>query len=397
METLFELAERRINQMRYDFERYLLKEINWEHRLIAIKGSRGVGKTTLLLQRIKNNYSIGSEALYASMDNVYFLNNKLIDLADKFEKSGGKYLFLDEVHKYPNWSLEIKNIYDNYPNLKLIISASSILDLNKGFADLSRRAITYNMNGLSLREFIELELKEHYQPFTIDDIIKNHSEISRHILEKIKPIAEFNKYIQYGYFPFYLEAKERYLDVLNQTINLVLESDLQTIVNIEYSSVIKLKKLLYAIASAEPFKPNISKLSERLGINRTNILTYLSYLERANILINLRKSNIGVSFLAKPEKIYINNSNYLNAIYDKRPEIGTIRETFFLNQMSHKNIVEYCEETDFIVNKKYLFEIGGQNKSSKQIANLPNSYIAADDIEIGFGKKIPLYLFGFTY
>ena len=187
------------------------------------------------------------------MDNVYFLNNKLIDLADKFEKSGGKYLFLDEVHKYPNWSLEIKNIYDNYPNLKLIISASSILDLNKGFADLSRRAITYNMNGLSLREFIELELKEHYQPFTIDDIIKNHSEISRHILEKIKPIAEFNKYIQYGYFPFYLEAKERYLDVLNQTINLVLESDLQTIVNIEYSSVIKLKKLLYAIARRRAF------------------------------------------------------------------------------------------------------------------------------------------------
>ncbi len=397
MENLLIESQLIVKRTPLQFKRYLLKKINWNNRLIAIKGARGVGKTTLLLQHIALNHKQNTSVLYVSLEHQYFYENKLISLADEFYKNGGKYLMLDEVHKYPNWSREIKLIYDNYPELSVVFTSSSILDIYKGESDLSRRAVSYNLDNLSLREYIEFNSGEVFPVYTFNDIIENHSTISAEILDKIKPIFEFNNYVKYGTYPYFKEGLESYYQKLVNTINLIIEVDINTIHNLDYQLIYKAKHLLYAIASSVPFTPNISKLSERISISRPTLLKALKYLQQALLIILANKHKKGISILSKPDKIYLNNTNLIYALAKDNADIGNIRETFFINQLLNSNKIDISEIGDFIVNDKYIFEIGGKNKKQSQIKDAKNAFIVKDNIELGVNNVIPLWLFGFLY
>jgi len=397
MERLKALSRQRTEQTDFQFRRYLYSEIDWSNRLIAIKGARGVGKTTLILQYMREKYNNEESALYVSLDDIYFSANTLVDLAGSFYKAGGTILFLDEVHKYPSWSQEIKNIYDGYPLLKIVFTSSSVLQINKGYADLSRRVVAYNLHGLSFREFLEVTGAMKRSPVAMIDIINSHKEIESEITNQIRPLMHFRKYLQYGYYPFFLENTESYYQKLMSAINLTLEYDLPSTQAIDYSSIYKLKKLLYLITNAVPFKPNVLKLSENIHTTRTTIIQYLEHLKNAQIINLLNTDLQGTEYLAKPEKIYLQNTNIMYALAPETANVGNIRETFFYNQVGSLHDVTLPKEGDFRVDKKFIFEVGGKNKTQKQIAGIPDSYIAADDIEYGFGNKIPLWLFGFLY
>ena len=386
-----------IEQVSLKFERYLLQDINWNNRLIAIKGARGSGKTTLILQYIAKNIEIDNTVLYISMEELYFYKNTLISLVNEFVLNGGKYLFLDDVHKYPDWARELKLIYDKYKSLKIVFTSSSILEIHKAKFDLSRRAVEYYLKELSLREYIELRSGIKFSTYNLDDLLTNHNRISKEINSRINPVFEFNKYITKGAYPFFIEGEKEYPNKLKNTINLVLENDLPTVYKIDFNMVHKIKKLLYSVSTSTPFKPNISKLSQKIGVARTTLLSFLDYLEKAEIIYQLNINKIGISTLTKPEKIYMHNTNLLNVISENNFNIGNVRETFFINQLSTKEKVSYSKETDFFVNNKYSFEIGGRNKTQKQIKNLKNAFVVKDNIENGINNIIPLWLFGFLY
>lgn len=397
MENLFKLQEILLTNTS-SYKRYLLDKINWSDRLIALKGARGSGKTTLLLQQIKFNLKKEDVALYASLDNLYFLENNLIDLANDFVLLGGTHLFLDEVHKYPNWSREIKLIYDQFPNLKTVFTSSSMLEIYKGESDLSRRAVSYFLKELSFREFIYFEKQLELPTYSLNEILENHQKIAREIIAVLPtPIKEFKNYLEYGNYPYFIENKESYLMKLTQTIQLILELDLSAIENISYDDSRKIKKLLVAIAQSVPFTPNISKLSERLGMSRVFLINALKLLNRAELIIELFKPTKGIGALTKPEKLYLNNTNLIFALAKEQASVGTLRETFFANQMKHIHEIHLAEKGDFIINKKYTFEIGGKNKLTKQIKGINDSFLVRDDLEIGSLNIIPLYLFGFMY
>ncbi|WP_299126638.1 AAA family ATPase [uncultured Winogradskyella sp.] len=399
MEELFQLQEQFLTNLTHK-ERYLLNDIEWSNRLIGIKGARGSGKTTLLFQRLKqiDKADSSSEYLYASLDNLYFLENTLVDLAKEFVLLGGNYLFLDEVHKYPNWSREIKLIYDQFPNLKTVFTSSSMLEIYKGESDLSRRVVTYHLKELSFREFLNFEINIDLPKVKLQDLIENHKEIARNIQNKVAYIIKyFNDYLNYGAYPYYLENKESYLQKLQQTIALILEVDFNAVENIQYQDSRKIKKLLVAIAQSAPFTPNVSKLSERLGMSRGFLLNAIKLLNRADLVMELYKPAKGVGALTKPEKLYLNNPNLVYALGKENAEVGTLRETFFANQMKHIHEIHLAEKGDFIIERKYTFEIGGKNKKTKQIKGVPNSFVIRDDMEVGSLNIIPLYLFGFLY
>ncbi|KPM31908.1 AAA ATPase [Croceitalea dokdonensis DOKDO 023] len=380
-------------------ERYLAKEIDWSDRLIAIKGARGSGKTSLLLQRAKFHL-VDKAYLYTTLDSLYFLENTLVSLADEFVLQGGEYLLLDEVHKYPRWSREIKLIYDKHPKLHLVFTSSSMLEVYKGESDLSRRVVTYHLKELSFREFLYLDKGHKISKVSMADILTGHKDIARAFLKDINhPIKVFKEYLQYGAYPYFLENKESYGERLLQTINLIIESDMAAVENITYDDSRKIKKLLIAISQSAPFTPNIKKLSERLGINRTFLINAIKLLDRADLIISLFKPDKGIGQFTKPEKLYLNNTNIVNALGKGNAEIGTVRETFFANQFKHlKNCeIHLAEKADFIIDRKFTFEIGGKGKSSKQIKNVANSYVVRDDMEVGALNIIPLYLFGLMY
>ncbi|TXD50173.1 MULTISPECIES: ATP-binding protein [unclassified Polaribacter] len=380
------------------YKRYLLNKIDWSNRLIAIKGARGSGKTTILLQQIKYNLTSKDVALYTSLDDLYFLENTLVSLAKEFVQQGGTHLFLDEVHKYPSWSREIKLIYDQFPKLKTVFTSSSMLEIYKGESDLSRRAVSYFLKELSFREFIYFEKQIKLPTYSLEEILKNHKEIAREINLKLPtPIKEFKNYLEYGNYPYFLENKKSYLIKLTQTIQLILESDLSAIENMTFEDSRKIKKLLVAIAQSVPFTPNISKLSERLGMSRVFLINAIKLLNRADLVMELYKPTKGIGALTKPEKLYLNNTNLIYALAPKQAEIGTLRETFFANQMKHIHEIHLAEKGDFIVNKKYTFEIGGKNKPTKQIKGIENSFVVRDDMEVGGLNIIPLFVFGFMY
>jgi len=398
MEKLFQFSSSRINSVDTSFKRYLWNIINWNNRLIAITGARGVGKTTLLLQYIRENLSGAlDEVIYANMDDLYFSKNSLVDFVDEFVKRGGKYLFLDEIHKYKNWSQEIKNCYDYFPDLKIVVTGSSALDIYKGEADLSRRAILYKMQGLSFREFISLKYNFHFPVFVLDDLLNNASKRIPVILEKIKPLKIFEEYLQIGYYPFFREGEAEFQIRLKQTVNHLLDSDLPSVENIDYNAVHYLRKLISILAEIVPYKPNIVKLSQQVGVSRETLLRYLYLLEKADLLILLRTSTHGISKMNKPEKVYLNNPNLVNSLAHIQSNQGTLRETFFLNQLQVLHSINGSEKSDFLVDNKYTFEIGGKNKSRKQLTGIENAFIAADNIEYSQQNKIPLWLFGFLY
>jgi predicted AAA+ superfamily ATPase len=397
MDRLFEVSVNKIKRTKLQFKRHMVNKNIWSNRLIGILGARGAGKTTLMLQYLKENYGLSNSALYVSLDNLYFTGNTLLGLAERFVKEGGVHLFIDEVHKYPNWAIEIKNIYDTYDELKVVFTGSSILQMHKGEADLSRRAVVWQLPGLSFREFVELEYNLKYPAYTLSELLIHHVEIAGTICEKTRPIALFNQYLKYGYYPYFTESKEYYKSKLQSTIGAILETDVPSIYNVDYYTVNKLKKLLYILAQNVPYQPNIATLAESLGSIRGTVLLYLDYLERACLISQLRSQSQGNSILTKPDKIYLNNTNIAYAISEVSPNLGNLRETFFLNQLKAYNEVHYTKTGDFLVNREYTFEIGGRSKSDQQIKNAVNGYVASDDIEFGYKNTIPLWLFGFLY
>lgn len=398
MEELFDIFYRELRKADLSFQRYLMNDIDWEGRLLAITGARGTGKTTLILQHIRHTFGDSpKEALYVSADNIWFSGNRLFDLAGDFEKLGGRYLFIDEIHKYENWSREIKNIYDSFSGLKVVITGSSMLEIYKGNADLSRRAVHYVLQGLSFREFLNYDQGFDFEKFTLGEILQNHIEIAGSFNDKMRPLPLFNAYLKQGYYPYYKSDKRFYLSKLANTVNLILEVDLPAIKAIEMHSVRKIKKLLWIISQSVPFTPNITDLANNLGVSRNSLLSYLAILEQGGLVNLLQSRTKNINSLAKPEKIYLNNTNQIYAFAADKPDIGNLRETFFFNQLKTIGELTSSNRGDFIFDDKYIFEIGGKNKGHEQITGLKNAYLALDNLEYGFGNKIPLWLFGMLY
>ena len=395
MESLTEKFLEKYARTDTGYIRDYVNTIDWNNRLIGLKGSRGIGKTTLILQYIKSKYKITDKVIYISLDDLYFTENSLYDFVNHFYKRGGEFIALDEVHRYPNWAVEIKNIYDDMPDLKLIFTGSSLLHLNKSKADLSRRAVMYSMPGLSFREFLWFETGINFNKFELDEILTNHTKISADIISKIKPLAYFEKYLNYGYYPFYLENKDTFHQKLSEVVLTILEVDIPQFAKINTPNIIYLKKLLQIISGSVPFKPNMNALSERTGISLNTMKHYIKLLNDAELLQLLYVKGKSINSINKPEKIYLGNTNliYNNSIKN----IGNIRETFFFNQLKIKHIVNAHKQTDFLVDDKYAFEIGGKNKTKKQIKGISNAYVVKDDIEIGQNNTVPLWLFGMMY
>ena len=375
--------------------RDFMHTIDWSNRFIGIKGSRGVGKTTLLLQYIRLNFEPNTSVLYVSLDHLYFLENTLYNLVSEFYSKGGLFIAIDEVHKYPNWAIEIKNIYDDMPYLRLVFTGSSLLHIQQAKADLSRRVVVYSMPGLSFREFVQFETQMPLESYTLKEITKNHVAISVQVLQKIKPLQYFENYLYYGYYPFYIENKKSFHQKLSEVILTVLEVDIPQYASISVSNGVLLKKLLSVISNSVPFKPNMNAISERTGISLNTMKNYLKLLNDAQLLQLLYAEDKGINSLGKPEKIFLHNPNLITNL-GINADIGSIRETFFLNQVQYLHPTFASSSVDFKVGA-YEFEVGGRNKKKKQIQEIPNAFIVKDDIEIGYGNVIPLWLFGFLY
>jgi predicted AAA+ superfamily ATPase len=369
--------------------RYLHSKINWENRIIAILGARGVGKTTLLLQHIKLNCDI-QKSLYISADDFYFSTNSLFDLATQFQLNGGEYLFIDEIHKYPQWSKEIKMMYDNLRHLKIIITGSSILDLYKGTDDLSRRVIRYNLKGLSFREYINLINGTNLPTYSFEQIVKNEVTLN----EVDFPLMHFKNYLRHGYYPFFNEPD--YETRLNNILNMTVETDIPMYSKMNIGTALKMKQLLSIIAKSVPFKPNFTKIAELVEVHRNQIVEFMHYFEKAGIVMQLRDKTEGIRAMGKVEKIYLDNPNLMYAIGSNATEIGNVRETFFLNQMKLDKTVYSHKNADFQIDD-LIFEVGGKNKTKKQIAGLSEAYLVKDDIVFGYQNTIPLWHFGMSY
>ena len=391
MDLLIEIHRQRLKWTDTTFVRSLVNRIDWNARLIGIKGSRGVGKTTLMLQYIKQNYGNSTDVLYVSLDNIWFTNHKMSDLVDDFVKRGGKYLFLDEVHKYPSWAQEIKNVYDNYPQLSIVFTGSSLLEI------LNARADIYHLPGLSFREYMEMFHGIRLPTCSLPDILERHSGISDEVLSLFRPLQYFDDYLREGYYPFYAENPKRFPIRLEETVNMILEIELPLLRHVDYAYVHRIKQLLQIISQSTPFIPNVSKLAERIGVSRTTLTAYLKYLEETELLISLYKDSRGISALQKPEKIYLGNTNLMYVLNTENVNKGNLRETFFANQVQYGHVLQYSDASDFLVDGKFTFEIGGKQKSRKQIEGLEYAFVVSDDIEYGSGKRIPLWMFGLLY
>jgi predicted AAA+ superfamily ATPase len=394
MERLLAISERKQQANQPDFVRYLMEKIDWNQRLIMILGHRGVGKTTLILQKMKE---VSGMKVYLSLDDFYFEENRLIILIEVLYLLGYRYFYLDETHRYTYWSADLKSIFDTYEDAFFVVSGSSILELKKGTADLSRRAAVYQLAGLSFREFIHMEKGQALPVISLSEILENHAQSSEALTDVLDIPQLFEKYLKYGYYPFFRMGTELYFSRLLEATLLVLEMDIGPFEEISYKTIRSMKKLLYIISESVPFIPNISKLAEKLEMSRNTVLKILDMLQQAQILNLLYQSVHGISFLQKPEKIYLQNPNLAYALSATEPNVGNLRETFFMNQLRVGHQVTLPKFGDFMVDDRYVFEIGGPNKTSQQIKGVPNGYLALDQIKIGSGNKIPLWLFGFLY
>lgn len=385
----------RIQSVDTKFKRYLYSRINWDARLIGIKGARGVGKTTLLLQRILAS-GARDRSLYASLDSMWFSTHTLENLVEYFYLRGILEFYLDEVHKYPNWSRTIKNLYDSYPNIKIVYTGSALLAIDHSIADLSRRQSLYDMAPMSFREFLQLEGILDLEPLSLPMIINKHVEISLNLASKIKPLKYFSEYLTFGCYPFYEDNRTEYLDHLAEVIRTVIEVDIAEFEDISLQTIYKLKVLLMIIAENAPLTPNVSKLSERLECSRELCLKMLYLLDKAKLIKLLFQHPSSYRQMKGPEKILPGDTNISHAL-TADINVGTIRETFFVNQLSVSGEVGLSKQRDFRIDNRYVFEIGGSNKKFSQIADIPDSYLAIDNIETGYGNRIPLYLFGMLY
>lgn len=399
METLFAKQDRLLMLTSTEIIRTIMHKINWDAQLIGIRGPRGVGKTTLMLQYIKQHYKVYQrDVLYCTLDSVYFSNHTLLELVDTFYKNGGKHLFLDEVHKYPTWSKEIKEIYDMYPDLRVVFSASSLLNIMNADADLSRRCIPYEMQGLSFREFLLFYKQLDLPIYTLEEVLTSPEDLCSKVNAVCRPLPYFKEYLQYGYYPFYLKNQMDYYISIEQVTNFIIETELPQLCGVDVANVRKIKALLGILATSVPFEVDISKLSTTIGIHRNTVIEYLNILDRAKLLQLLYADLLSLKKMQKPDKIYLDNPNLLYAIASSPVKIGTACETFVVNQLSCDNVVEYGKKTgDFKVNGLYTLEVGGEGKTYDQIANVPDSYILADGIETPYRCKLPIWVVGFLY
>jgi len=396
MQGLLLKSQKKIDNISTKFVRYLYNDINVTNKLSSILGARGVGKTTLLLQLAKQVRN-KKQVLYVALDDLFFTNRTLYGLAEEFVKLGGEFLFLDEVHKYPNWSRELKLIYDDFENLQVIFTSSSILDIYKGESDLSRRAIKYNLKEMSFREYLILYENIELPKLSLNEIITNHSQISLKLTKDFKPLKYYHKYIKLGAYPYYKDDIQEYYQQVLNTINLILDIDLQSIEYVDYVNIVKIKRLLYILSTNVPFTPNISKLSEKIGLHRNTLIQALQWLQKAELINMLIKTNKSVSVLSKPDKIWLHNTTLNYVLSSDNVNIGNIRETFFLQHISVLHNISLPQKADFLIDDKFTFEVGGKNKKQNQIQNINNAFIVKDDIETGIMNIIPLWLFGLMY
>ena len=378
-----------------DYKRYFFNIVDFNERLIGIVGARGVGKTTFLLQYLEGLGIADDKKLYFSVDSILGSDETLFDIAESFSNLGGEVLVIDEIHKYPNFELALKEIYD-FLDIQVIFSGSSAIVLEHKKADLSRRAVLYRVKGLSFREFLEFKLGQTFETYTLSNILEHHTILAKEISKYIKPLVYFKEYLQFGYYPFYFETPDTYYLKLEETVNVVVESDLPMIFNIEPSNIMKLKQLVAYICNSKPYELNLTNLASKIGINRKTLYLYIHYLTLGDIFLKVLPKAKGDTVFSKPSKLYLNNTN-LNYAYCDMQESGTLRESFFVNQLDKNYRIEYSKIGDFLIEDKYIVEIGGKNKSYKQIKDVDHSFVVADEIEVGFGNKIPLWLFGFLY
>jgi uncharacterized protein len=394
MENLIVKFRIKLELVQIKIVRDFINNISADNRLIGIKGARGTGKTTLLLQYIKLNITDLDKVLYVSLDDIYFRMNTLYSLADQFVKFGGELLVLDEVHKYSTWSEELKLIYDDMPNLRIIFTGSSIIGLRKAKADLSRRAVTFEMQGLSFKEFLEFTAGKNFNSYSIQDIINGHQDIALSISKEIKPLIYFNNYLNYGYYPFFMDNIKYYHEKILEVINQIIENDFLSVLDISYATIDKLKAFLMILAESVPFTPNISKLCSRVGVSRNVLIEYLFWLEQSRLILGIHQQGKIITRMQKPQKIYLFHPNLSYSLIGKTSNLGSIRECFFANQLSVKHNVSIPLKGDFVIENQYVFEIGGPDKTFTQIKDIPNSYLAVDQIEVGIKNRIPLWLFG---
>lgn len=397
IKPLIDTYHRKIMTTSLTFKRYLYSKINWNVRLLGIRGARGVGKTTLILQYIKENFNNIDDALYVSLDNLWFNSYKLEDLVEYLYSHGIKYIFLDEVHKYPNWAVVIKNFYDNYPNLNIVYTGSAMLAIDNSKADLSRRQTLYTLNGMSFREYLEYEGIMQINPINLEDLLSNHVKLAMDICYNTVILKHFDNYLQKGYYPYYKESGEDYHYRIGEVTNLIIESDLPSVEDVTFSTIQKTKKLLMVIAQNVPLEPNIAKLTTQLETTRDQCLKMLYILDRAQLLMLFGEKIKDYKHLTNPKKIYLNNSNLMCSLSPSNISEGNKRETFFANQLNSIANVTIPKKGDFLVDSKFLFEVGGNSKTFDQIANIPDSYLAIADIETGSGNRIPLWMFGLLY
>jgi hypothetical protein len=397
MLSLIEQSEQLVSHVSTGFKRYLFGHINWNNRLIGIKGVRGTGKTTMLLQWLYEKGLPAHKAVYFTLDDLHFSTNTLVDTAKEFYTQGGEIVVLDEVHKYPRWAIEIKNLYDLYPDLQIIFTGSSIIDIAKQEGDLSRRAVMYELHGLSYREYLNFIGLINLPALQLEDIIDINKQKRKLFPTHFKPLAHLKDYLEYGYYPFFKESAQDYHRLLQQMIRTIVEYDMAELKDFDIRNAKKMLQLLYIIAQNVPFKPNLAKLAEKSNIHRNSMGNYLHFLEAARLIWLAYPAGISIAGLQKPEKIYLHNTNLLYNMAYGSPAAGTLREVFFYYHLMVGHRVNIPLKGDFLIDDTYLFEIGGKNKSTSQITGIPNSYVVKDDLEYPAGSALPLWLFGFIY
>ena len=396
IQPLYDSYHRKIAKVDLRFKRYLYSQINWKARIISIKGARGTGKTTMLLQHILENYEDIDQTLYASLDNLWFATHSLMELVDWADRHGISRLYLDEVHRYELWFQSLKNIYDDYPDMSIVYTSSSLLVLDNATVDMSRRQTPYTLYGLSFREYLELEGIFKTEAISLDDVLMHHVKKAMNIVGRIKVAPLFEAYLAHGYYPFYRESLEDFPSRLRETVAVVIDSDLPAVENVTYETLQKTKKLLMIISEHVPFEPTMSELWRQLSTDNESGLKMLYALDKAQVLALLTAKTNNYKSLSKPDKIFLSNPNLMHVLCPKVDK-GNERETFFISQLRVLHDVRYPKQGDFLIDNKFLFEVGGKNKTFEQIADVPNSYLAVDDTEVGSGCRIPLWMFGFLY
>lgn len=403
MDSLFRKSDRLLANTRTEIIRDKMDEIHWNSRLISIMGAKGVGKSTLIRQYLKRHFELGDHrVLYCSADTVDFSMRTLVGLAEEFVTHGGELLVIDEIHKYhsgtSDWSREIKEIYELFPDLKMIVSGSSLLQLREGDADLSRRAIKYTMPGLSFREALRFYHGLSFPRWSLEDILAHPYDLWQEVSSKCKPVALFKEYLEKGYFPFLLEGEGEYYTKIEQVVNYIIETELPRICKVDVANVRKLQALIALICSEVPFELNANRIAAALEIGRDTVVEYLKYLGDAKVLNLLYSDKKKIGKLTKPDKVYLENPNIIYALAPTKIDIGTLRETFAIGSLSESHNVEYGKaQGDFKVDGKYTFEIGGRGKDFSQIAGIKDSYVFADDWDMPDGAKLPLWTLGFLY